>query len=296
MADIVIVGGSGFIGSHVTQRLLAAGESVTVFDLVPADGAGRFDFVRGDVFDEAALSKVVEGKDLIVDLVGLADIGECQRDPLRSFRLNVFSLAHVLEAARLGDVRKVVFPSSGAVYGKVEDIPIDETATPNPSNVYGWHKLMGELSLRSYRQNYGIRYIILRLFNVIGTANAGVIHHYVTAALAGGPIRGFGRDQLRDFVDADDVANAFYLAATQPEIVDKVINIGSGEGVRISEIAELVRQTIPGTRIEFEEKPGYIPYHSVADIALARKLLNFHPTPGKEVVERFIQEMVHGAR
>src|SRR5439155_664675 len=129
------------------------------------------------------------------------------------------------------------------------------------------------LALRAYRQNYGIGYVILRLFNVLGTGNRGVIDSYVQAAVTGKSIHGFGRDQLRDFVDAGDVAEAFRLAATQSDVVDKIINIGSGQGIRISELAAMIAKAVPGTQIEFEEKPDFIPYHAVADVTLARKLL-----------------------
>ena len=295
MKSVVIVGGSGFIGTHVAQRLTAAGLKVTVFDLVEPRKGSHAQAVRGDVFKAEEIEAGIRGSETVIDLVGLADIGECQKHPDRSFRLNVDSLIRILEAARKEGIRRVVFPSSAAVYGKVETVPIDESATPNPSTVYGWHKMMGEMALRAYRQNYGIGYVILRLFNVVGTGNRGVIHSYVQGALAGKAIRGFGRDQLRDFVDAGDVAEAFRLAATQSDVVDKIINIGSGEGIRISELAAMVGRAVPGTAIEFEEKPDFIPYHAVADITLARKLLAFRPTSARDVVAKLIKDLVaHG--
>ena len=295
MARILIIGGSGFIGTHVASRLQEEGEEVAIFDVVPPGRALNVPFVKGDVFDSASLELEVRGADTVIDLVGLADIGACQREPDRSFRLNVSSLSQVLEAARKAAVKKVVFPSSAAVYGKVDIVPIDESQPLNPSTIYAWHKWMGELLLRSYRQNYHIGYVILRLFNVLGEGNKGVAHQYVQEALKERRIHGFGRDQLRDFVDAADVANAFHLAAIHPDVTDKVINIGSGEGIKIGEVAAMVQELIPEIRVEFEEKPDYIPYHSVAEITLARKLLNFQPQPGREVMRRLVRELVkHG--
>ncbi len=296
MVGVTLIGGSGFIGRYVSHRLAKEGEEVTVFDVNPPEEKAGVDFVQGDIFDREALASVLKGRDTVIDLVGLADIGECQKDPEASFRLNVASLARVLEAVRRTGVQRVVYPSSSAVYGKVETVPIDESTIPNPANIYGWHKLMAEQNLRAHLQNYGVGNVILRLFNVIGPGNTGVIHHYVHEALAKGRIRGFGRHQLRDFVHADDVSQAFYLAATRRSVVNKIINIGTGEGVSIAELADLVRQAIPGTQVEFREKPGYIPYHSVADITLARSLLNFEPMPAGEVVRRFIQELVRSDR
>ncbi len=295
MAEIAIIGGAGFIGQYVSRRLAEQGQDVTVLDVKPGRKRRGVRTVSGDAFDEEALRQVLQGKDTVVDLVGLADIGECQRNPALSFHLNVVSLARVLEMARSTGVRRFVFPSSAAVYGKVETVPIDETTLPNPSTIYGWHKLMAEQCTKGYRQNYGLRYVILRLFNVIGEGNAGVIDEFVARALTEGRIRGFGRDQLRDFIHAEDVAQAFFLAATHPDVVDKVINVGTGEGVRIADLAETVRRELPKTEVTFEEKPEYIPYHSVADITLARSLLNFNPTPAPTVVLRFIGELVaHG--
>ncbi len=270
---------------------------MTILDLTPpTDAADGFVFVQGDIFDQRTLESAIEDKETVIDLVGLPDIADCQKNPQQSFRLNVDSASRILEAARRGGVHTVIFPSSAAVYGKVPTVPIDETAIPNPSNVYGWHKWMAELLLRAFRQNYGLGYIILRLFNVVGPGDSGVIRHYVKTALSGEPLRGFGPDQLRDFVHAEDVANAFLLAATQSDVIDKVINIGTGEGVRIAELATMVQESIPGTTVKFEEKTGYMPYHSVADIALARKLLDFHPTPARTVVQRTIQEIVNHDR
>jgi len=175
-------------------------------------------------------------------------------------------------------------------------VPIDETTIPTPASVYGWHKLMGELELRAYRQSYGLSYVILRLFNVVGSGNKGVIHHYVESALESHAIRGFGRDQLRDFVDASDVAEAFTLAAAKTGIVDKVINIGSGQGIRIAELAAMIQSVVPGTSIEFEEKADYIPYHSVADITLAKNLLDFRPRAGRDAVQSLVKELVGRGR
>lgn len=291
MSRILILGGSGFIGTHVAARLVGAGERVTIFDVSPPTSS-KYPFVKGDVFDPQSLAAAVDGSDTLIDLIGLADVGVCQQDPERSFRLNVASLANVLEAARKGGARKVVFPSSAAVYGKVETVPIDETLPPNPSTVYAWHKWMAELLVKSYRQSYHIGYVILRLFNVLGEGNKGVAHHYVEMAKADRRIHGFGRDQLRDFVDAADVANAFHLAAVQPDVIDKTINIGSGEGVKIGDVAAMVASLVPGTKVEFEEKPDYIPYHSVADITLARKLLLFEPRSGRTVIQNLVKDLV----
>ncbi len=295
MSKILILGGSGFIGTHVAARLIDAGEQATIFDVAPP-ASSKYPFVKGDVFDPESIEAALDGAETLIDLIGLADVGVCQREPERSFRLNVGSLANVLEAARKGGVRKVVFPSSAAVYGKVETVPIDETQAPNPSTVYAWHKWMAELLMKSYRQSYHIGYVILRLFNVLGAGNRGVVHHYVEMARKEGRIHGFGRDQLRDFVDATDVANAFHLAAVQPDVTDKIINVGSGDGVKIGDVAAMIASLVPGTKVEFEEKPDYIPYHSVADITLARKLLLFEPRSGRKVVQDLAKDLVNHDR
>lgn len=296
MAEIALVGGAGFIGQYVGRHLAEQDHRVTVLDLQSAGRLEGVESISGDVFNEDTLREVLEGKDTVIDLVGLANIGECQRNPEQSFRLNVESVARILEAARQTEVRRFVFPSSAAVYGKVETVPIDEATVPNPANIYGWHKLMAEQSARGYRQNYGLQYVILRLFNVTGRGNEGVINEYVQQALEDGRILGFGRDQMRDFVHADDVAQAFLSAATHGDVADKAINVGTGVGVRIEDLAEAVKEELPEIEVSFEEKSGYIPYHSVADITLARNLLGFQPTPAPAVVRRFIKELVARGR
>src|SRR5256886_9012694 len=140
MGSVVVVGGSGFIGTHVARRLEAAGLDVSIFDLAKPPKGSHARAIQGDVFQAEEIEAGIRGSEIVIDLVGLADIGEGQKKPGRSFRFNFESLIRVLEASPEEGIRRVIFPSPAALYGKVQTVPIDGTAQPNPSPVYGWHK------------------------------------------------------------------------------------------------------------------------------------------------------------
>lgn len=287
---VLITGGSGFIGQHIAEKFLREGRAVTIFDVKePNRPALRKHFVQGDALDLAAVRHALRGEPDIIHLVGLADFGVAQKDPHRSFVLNVQSLETMLEACRLGSARKIVFPSSAAVYGTTEDLPIRERAPVQPTNIYSWHKVVCEDLLRGYAANYGIPHVTLRLFNVYGMENKGVIDYFLAKAKKGEAIHSFGARQYRDFVYAGDVADAMYRAIVYDKATNRVVNIGSGHGTQIREILDLVCDLVPGAKWT-EKKAEFSMYDSIADISLARILLDFRPRAGLEAIRDVIRK------
>jgi UDP-glucose 4-epimerase len=288
---ILITGGSGFVGSHMVRKFSENNNVVTILDIIePKFPLNKnSSYIKGDIFDLSSLKKVVEKNDVVVHLVGLADSNTAQKKPMTSFQLNVLSLQNILEACRLSGNKKIVFPSSAAIYGITEDLPIKENFTPQPTNIYSWHKVLCEKMIQSYQKNYGINYVILRFFNVYGKGNEGVIGIFIDKAKKGETIESFGPFQYRDFIYAGDVAEAVYHAVAYEKSVNRVINIGSGKGVQIREILNMVCDVFPNARWE-EKRADFTMYDSIADITLARILLDFKPNDSQEFMKKVIRE------
>jgi UDP-glucose 4-epimerase len=276
---------------HLVCTFNEHGNPVILFDLHPPAGdlASGVRFIRGDIFDGEALESAVRESDVVVHLVGLADAGVAQADPMRSFRLNVLSLQHVLETCRRNGGKKIVFPSSAAVYGITEDLPIRENFPASPTNIYSWHKLLCEKMIQAYQKNYGMEYVILRLFNVYGKGNEGVIGIFLDKARKGELIESFGPFQYRDFIYGGDVAEAIHRAVIFDKATNRILNIGSGKGVQIREILEMVCRIYPEARW-MEKKTPFTVYDSIADITLARIILDFEPNASREFLEKIIRD------
>lgn len=289
--NILITGGSGFVGSHMVKKFSENNNQVTIFDIIEPKFPlnPNTSYIRGDIFDLPSLLKVVEKNDVVVHLVGLADSNVAQKSPMKSFQLNVMSLQNILEACRLSGNKKIVFPSSAAIYGITEDLPIKENFTPQPTNIYSWHKVLCEKMVQSYQKNYGINFVILRFFNVYGKGNEGVIGIFIDKAKKGKTIESFGPYQYRDFIYAGDVAEAVYHAVAYEKSVNRVINIGSGKGVQIREILNMVCELFPRAKWE-EKRADFTMYDSIADITLARILLDFKPNDTPEFMKKIILE------
>lgn len=290
---VLITGGSGFIGQHLAKKFLDSGHDVSIFDIAePTLGELKSVYTSGDVFDSEKINEVMKDHDVVIHLVGLADAGIAQKNPVESFRLNLLSLQNVLEACRRFGGKKLVFPSSAAVYGITEDLPIKESFPLNPTNIYSWHKYFCEKLIKAYHDNYGIDYVILRLFNVYGAGHKGVIEIFLEKAKKGEVIESFGPYQYRDFAYAGDVAGAIYNAAIHEKVNNRVVNIGSGKGTQIKELLDLICEIFPKAKWQ-EVKKKFIVYDSIADITLAKILINFEPHASKEFMKEIIEkEMV----
>lgn len=284
---VLITGGAGFIGQHLVKKFIESGQEVFIYDTEPAQTSTKT--IIGDIFDFEKLKRAVNETDTIVHLVGLADAGIAQREPGESFKLNVESLQNVLEACRLSGRRKLIFPSSAAVYGIVEDLPIKESFPLKPTNIYSWHKYLCEKLIRAYQENFGLNFVILRLFNVYGKGNKGVINLFAEKAQKGEMIESFGPYQYRDFIYAGDVAEALYKAAVYEKVTNRVVNIGSGEGTQIRDILDIVCEIFPQAKW-VEKKASFIVYDSIADITLAKILLDFKPNSSRDFMKRIITE------
>jgi len=293
--NVLITGGLGFIGSHIVDALSGETEhKIVAYDVQAQDEEKRnVVTVHGDVFNSDKLSKVIRGQEIssVIHMVGLASIPDCREKPDASFRLNVASVRSVLEVMRLCDVERLVFPSTAAVYGATNGPEVNEKIVPTPTNVYGCHKLDAELLIRGYAENYGFNPTILRIFNVYGDLNKeqGVISNFLRKTIAGEPIVLEGGDQLRDFVLLEDVVEALIKSLNGSASYRKTINVGSGVGASIKQIAEMIKQRFPN--VEILCKPARKGEYSIyADVSQMRNLLGCVATHPNVGIPRFIEK------
>ena len=286
----MVTGGAGFIGYYVSRCLVDRGFDVLVFDSFersfkkPEDlrkiGVG---ISKGNVksFTDVFETLKTFNVEVVVHLAAYISAPESVRKPLSYFRNNALGTAVVAEACRRVGVGKVVYASSAAVYGEPKYLPIDEGHPTEPLSPYGLSKLVGELILRQYARNYGLKVTVLRLFNVYGSgqnpAYAGVISRFIERAIAGKPLIIYGDGlQTRDFVHVEDVAEAFYKAIVSD--VTGVFNVGSGKPTRIIDLVAIVREVAGGNvRVKFAPPRKGDIRHSYASIEKARRELRWEP-------------------
>lgn len=278
---VVITGGAGLIGSHLTE-LYAGRADVVVLDNFRT---GRRENLQGvkcciveaDIRDEAAVRGAVEGAHVVFHLAALVSVPESMQRPLETEQINVRGLLGVLEACRTAGVPKLVFASSAAVYGAQPTSPKAETLPPDPQSPYALTKYDGEFWCAHYTSRGWVKTASLRLFNVYGPRQnpsspyAAAVAAFASRARCHQPliIHGDG-SQTRDFIYVKDVARALAFCA-EKEGLTGVYNVGSGVGTAILPLAQkILEMTGSRSRIEFADaRPGDI-RHSVADVSKLR--------------------------
>ncbi|WP_254279912.1 NAD-dependent epimerase/dehydratase family protein [Haloarcula marina] len=287
---VLVTGGAGFIGSHLVDALLPDNDVRILDSFVSGDRSrppADATVVEGDVRDEAALARAMDGVDTVFHEAAIVSVAQSVADPTTSHAVNVDGTLSVLEAARRRDAR-VVFASSAAIYGAPESVPVSETAPKQPSSPYGLEKLSGDHYCRLYADLYDLPTVALRYFNVYGPRQsggdyAGAITAFTEQARAGGPltVQGDG-GQTRDFVNVADVVQA-NLRAAATDATGEAFNVGTGARTTIRDVAETIRDRVaPDAEIAtVDPRPGDI-RDSVADIGKAREKLGYEPTVSLE--------------
>jgi UDP-glucose 4-epimerase len=247
---VLVTGGSGFIGSHVVDRLMAHGHEPRIFDLVasPHHEPGEVDTVLGDLLDLEAVRAAVRGCDAVVHLAAVADVNRVADDPSYADLVNVRGTGLLLEAARGEGVPRVLYASTIWVYGGMArpEPAHEESPLALPDHFYTATKLAGEMYCRAYNQLYGLGYTILRFGIPHGprTRQAAVVARFVAHAMAGEAlsITGDG-SQSRQFVYVEDLAEGV-VAALAPWADGRVYNLVGRESVSVRAIAETVRRVV----------------------------------------------------
>jgi len=288
----LVTGGAGFIGSHLTDGLFAAGFRVRVLDDFSsgresnlAHALADIELIRGDLADPATAARACAGADVVFHEGAIPSVPRSVAEPVRTNRANVDGTLNVLECARGAGVRRVVFAASSSAYGDTEQLPKIETMPANPRSPYALQKYAGEVYCRLYHELYGIETVALRYFNVFGPRQdpkseyAAVVPRFATACLRGEPatINGDG-EQSRDFTFIADTVRANLLAADAPRAPGSVINVAGGRRITLNELLAAL-QAITETKIPPIHGPARAGdvRHSLADLGRARTLLGFEP-------------------
>jgi len=291
---VLVTGGSGFIGSHVVDRLLDAGHEARIFDVIesPYEAGARCETVVGDLLDPASILAAAEGCDAIMHLAAAADVGLVAKDPAGSEALNSRGTLNVLEAARETGAR-VIYASTIWVYSDVVGLSEVDEDTPLalPSHLYTATKLAGEMYCHSYGKLYDVESTILRFGIPYGprARPAAVLPIFVNKALAGDPltIAGDGK-QTRRFVYVEDLADGV-VRALAPEAAGRIYNLVGEEDTTISAIAEAVRDAIGDVEITYTEgRPGDFAGAQPTCDRAARELGWSAQTPYAEGVKRYV--------
>jgi UDP-glucose 4-epimerase len=302
MANFLVTGGAGFIGSSLAERLLEIGQSVRVVDDFSTGHRrnvepflDRIELVEGDLADLSVSQAAVQGMDYVLHQAAIPSVPRSVEDPLRIHNANANATLNMLVAARDAKVKRFVFASSSSVYGDSEVLPKVETMPANPLSPYAVTKLVGEKYGAVFHKLYGFPVVALRYFNIFGPRQdphspySGAISRFIEAALRGTrPLIYGDGEQSRDFTYVENAVEANLLACKAPGVEGMVFNVGTGERHTLKELLCCL-SSILGCKLEPEfanTRLGDV-RHSQAGIEKARRFLLFEPRVGfQEGLER----------
>lgn len=281
----LVTGGCGFIGSHLTQMLLAEGHEVIVIDNLACgriENLSEFKDNRNlkyhnvDIRDRASIESLFAGVDWVFHMAGLADIVPSIEQPDEYYATNVTGTLNVLQSALTAGVKRVIYAASSSSYGIPDNFPTAESSEIKPQYPYALTKYMGEELVLHWSRTYKLPAISLRLFNVYGPrsrttgAYGAVFGVFLAQKLAGKPYTVVGDgQQTRDFTYVTDVAAAF-IAAAKSSISGEAINVGSGNHYSVNYLVSL----LGGPVVHIPKRPGE-PDCTFADTTKITKLLNW---------------------
>jgi UDP-N-acetylglucosamine/UDP-N-acetylgalactosamine 4-epimerase len=301
----LVTGAAGFIGSHLVESLLQLDQQVRGLDnlstgskknLQGVDKSKRFDFTCGDIRDLETCRRACAGVDYVLHHAALGSVPASIDDPLTTHAINVTGFAIVLVAAREQRVKRVIYASSGAVYGDEPTLPKVESRIGSPLSPYALSKYANELYAANFSRCFGMDSIGLRYFNVFGARQdpngpyAAVIPKWIEAMIQTSPVFIYGDGKTtRDFCHVSNVVQANLLAATvdAPAAVNQVYNVAIGQATTLNELFALLRNDLSPRFPNLKQlapqyrdfRPGDI-YHSHADISRAKALLGYTPAVG----------------
>ena len=308
MAQFLVTGGSGFIGSHLCRKLLGEGHGVRVLDNLSSgkranlsDVAGDIDFHEADLRDEGVVQRAVKGVEYILHHAAVASVQTSVEEPLKEQQINSVGTLNLLEAARQAGVRRVVFAASAAAYGNDPRVPKREDMRPTPESPYAISKLAGEYYCGVYDRLYGLETVCLRYFNVYGPRQdpaspySGVISIFAKRMLNGliPLVHGDGL-QTRDFVSVYDVVAANMLAHQVESARGQVYNIGSGRRSSLMDLLTALNSVLSSDiQAEFVEARAGDVRDSLADISKAQSELGYRPSID---LQRGLREVIEWMR
>ncbi|MFK0088946.1 NAD-dependent epimerase/dehydratase family protein [Pseudomonas sp. NPDC090755] len=258
-APILITGGAGFIGSHLSDALLEKGYAVRILDDLSTGKPGnlqmdnpRLELIEGDVADADLVQRAAAGCRAVVHLAAVASVQASVDDPVKTHQSNFIGTLNVCEAMRINGIKRVLFASSAAVYGNNgEGLAIAEDTPKAPLTPYAVDKLAGEQYLDFYRRQHGLEPVVFRFFNIFGPRQdpsspySGVISIFCERALKGQPITLFGDgEQTRDFVYVGDLVTVMVQALEQAQVEEGAVNIGLSKATSLNQLLEALKSVV----------------------------------------------------
>ncbi len=293
MANYLVTGGAGFIGSSIAEALLATGERVRILDDFSSGRRsnlaalkGEIEIVEGSILDPEVVARAMKGVEVVFHQAAIPSVSRSVENPQATMLANVQGTTVVLDCARHAKVRRVVFAASSSAYGDTPTLPKIETMTPSPRSPYAISKLTCEHLMTVFASIYGMETLSLRYFNVFGPRQdptsqyAAVIPNFITAAMERKSPTVFGDgEQTRDFCFIENTVGANLLAAgTSNKLSGQVVNIACGERISLNQLLGHIGEVV-GTKLE----ATYLPTRagdvrdSLASIDAARALIGYVP-------------------
>lgn len=292
MRSILVTGGAGFIGSHIVEALVARGDTIRILDNLStgrranlAPFADKVELVEGDLTDPEAVERAIQGVDIVFHQAALASVPLSVKSPLAVNAACVTGTLTLLDQARRGGVKRVVYAASSSAYGDQPCSSKRETDLPAPLSPYAVAKLAGEYYCQAFHRTYGLETVCLRYFNVFGPRQdpaspySAVIPVFITRMLRGERPVVFGDgQQSRDFTYIDDVVQGNLLAAEAPNAAGKTFNLANGRSITVLELIAALNGVL-GTSIQPRHEPARVGdiRDSMADITAARQTLGYVP-------------------
>jgi UDP-glucose 4-epimerase len=299
----LVTGGAGFLGIALANKLAVDGHAVLVLDDLSNGDASQLrseiQFTQGDINNIPLLWSLLRDVNCVYHLAARVSVAESVLHPQAYNAVNVGGTVSLMEAMRDTGVRRVVFTSSGAVYGRLPTQPVHENDTPNPDSPYAVSKWAAEQYIHTIGQLWDIETVALRIFNAYGpgqslpVSHAPVIPRFLHQARTGGSVVLYGNgQQTRDYIYVTDVVAALLATATAKAVNRQVINIGTNVETSLVQLVSQIEQ-VTGKRVNQltnQQKGGGVP-RLVADISRAQQLLGFRPFVGlAEGLQQILRE------
>jgi UDP-glucose 4-epimerase len=300
ISKVLVTGGAGFIGSHLTEALLQEGHRVRVLDdfstgkrenLIFNKEYPSLEIIEGDIRHLAICQKAMKDIEYVFHQAALPSVQRSVEDPLGSNAVNGGGTLNILFAAREETVKRVIYASSSSIYGDTPTLPKHEEMLSHPLSPYALQKYIGEQYCRLFYELYGLETVSLRYFNIFGPKQdpnsiySAVIPKFIDALLQGSPPIIFGDgEQSRDFTYIGNVVQANLLAMSAEHLHGEAINIACAERTSLNQLVNVLRKIL-GSKLSpvYEEPRKGDVRHSLADIRRGKELLNYEPKVGVEL-------------
>ena len=280
--NILVTGGAGFIGSHVTRLLCDEDNQVVVLDNLSKGHKNLVDkrakLIIGDIKDRQKVKEALSGTDAVIHMAGLIVVPESVADPIKYCDNNVLGTISLLQCMKDAACKKIIFSSSACVYGTPDKLPIKEDAPVRPDNPYGACKAGVETFLQTYHTVFGFDSIILRYFNPYGPGElhqpeTHAIPNFIKATLAKKPIPLYWQgSQIRDFIYIEDLARAHIDVLKLSGF--HIFNIGTEKGIKVKDVVDIIFKVV-GYKVPIDDlgkRPGDVPATYASSQKLAKAI------------------------